>query len=162
MAEESLRVVNLSFAGPRNDVLSATLAQASRQGMILIAASGNNGPAAAPAYPAADESLIAVTALDAAHRLYGAANRGDYIDFAAPGVDIWTARAGGGGAYRSGTSFAAPYVAAVVVAELALNPRLSAGLLKEGLRRRAQDLGPAGKDPGFGWGLVRAPVACAG
>ena len=70
------------------------------------------------------------------------------------------ARAGGGGAYRNGTSYAAPYVAAVVAVELALNPRLSIGLLKEGMRRRALDLGPTGKDPRFGWGLVRAPKAC--
>lgn len=162
LAEEKLRVVNLSFAGARNAVLSASLAEAHRQGMIVIAASGNNGPDAPPAYPAADRSVIAVTAVDAQNRLYAKANRGGYIDFAAPGVDVWTARAGGGGAYRSGTSFAAPYVAAVAAAELALNSRLSAGLLKEGMRHGALDLGPAGKDPGFGWGLARAPKACAG
>lgn len=162
LAEEKLRVVNLSFAGARNAVLSASLAEVHRQGMIVIAASGNNGPQARPAYPAADRSVIAVTAVDAQNRLYAKANRGSYIDFAAPGVDVWTARAGGGGAYRSGTSFAAPYVAAVAAAELSLNPRLSAGLLKEGMRRGALDLGPAGKDPGFGWGLARAPKVCAG
>lgn len=162
LAGEALRVVNLSFAGPKNTVLSASLAQAGRQGMILIAASGNNGPRAKPAYPAADASVIAVTALDAANRLYGEANRGDYIDFAAPGVDIWTARAGGGGAYRSGTSFAAPFVTALAAANFAQNPRLSAGLLKEGLRQRALDLGATGKDTLFGWGLVRASANCGG
>jgi len=162
LAGETLRVVNLSFAGPGNAVLAASLAQAAHRGMILVAASGNNGPAAPPAYPAADASVIAVTALDAANRLYGKANRGDYVDFAAPGVDIWVAQSGASGAYRSGTSFAAPFVTALAAAELARNPRLPAGLLKEGLRNRAVDLGAAGKDTLFGWGLVRASSACAG
>ncbi|CAN0593746.1 unnamed protein product, partial [Laminaria digitata] len=161
MAGESVRVVNLSFAGPRNAVLSATLGRAMRQGMLPVAAAGNNGPEASPAYPAADEGLIAVTAIDAAKRLYASANRGDYIDLAAPGVDIWTAATGGGGAYRSGTSYAAPYVAAVAAAMLARHPRLPSDLLKESLRRSAIDLGTAGRDSDFGWGLVRAPGHCA-
>jgi subtilisin family serine protease len=156
LAGENLRVVNLSFAGPQNAVLSASLSRAGRLGMILIAASGNYGPDAPPAYPAADSSVIAVTAVDSENRLYARANRGKHIDFAAPGVDVWTARTGGSGVYRSGTSFASPYVAAIAAMELTRNPRLSAGLLKEGIRRSALDLGPDGKDPDFGWGLVRA------
>jgi subtilisin family serine protease len=160
MAGESLRVVNLSFAGSANRVLSVVVDRAARRGMILIAAAGNGGPGALPAFPAAEPAVIAVTALDAARRLYGSANRGDYIDFAAPGVDVWTARPGGGGAYRTGTSFAAPFVTAVAAAEVARLPRLSAGLLRESLRRSASDLGAAGRDPEFGWGLVHATV-CA-
>lgn len=160
MAEESVRVVNLSFAGPRNTVLSATLGQAARQGMVPVAAAGNNGPDASPAYPAAEKGLIAVTAVDAAKRLYPSANRGNYIDLAAPGVDVWTAVAGSGGAYRSGTSYAAPYVSAIAAAMLARHPRLPSGLLKESLRRRAVDLGTAGRDSGFGWGLVQVPGHC--
>lgn len=157
---QSVRVINLSFAGPRNSVLSAILRRASRRGISLVAAAGNFGPSAAPAYPAADEQTIAVTALDAAGRIYKSANHGSYIEFAAPGVDIWTAKTGDGGAYRSGTSFAAPYVTAAVAAMLARNPRLPTGLLRESLRRGARDLGPPGRDPAFGWGLLQRPAGC--
>ena len=162
LAEEGLRVVNLSFAGPRNAVFSANLAQASRQGMVLVAAAGNFGADAPPAYPAADKAVLAVTAVDSLNRVYAKANRGGHIEFSAPGVDVWTAKAGGGGAYRSGTSFAAPFVSAIIAAEQSLNPRQSRGLLIEGIRRAAQDLGEPGRDSAFGWGLVRAPAACRG
>jgi subtilisin family serine protease len=67
-----------------------------------------NGGKEAPAYPAAHPDVIAVTAIDADARIYKKANRGEYIDLAAPGVDVWAAKAGGGGSYRSGTSFAVP------------------------------------------------------
>ena len=160
LAEERLRVVNLSFAGPRNAVFSANLAQASRQGMVLVAAAGNFGADAPPAFPAAEKSVLAVTAVDARNRLYTKANRGSHIEFAAPGVDVWTAKTGGGGAYRSGTSYAAPYVAAIVAAEQSLNPRQSSGLIVEGIRRAAEDIGHEGRDNRFGWGLVRAPESC--
>lgn len=160
LAEERLRVVNLSFAGPRNAVFSASLVQASRQGMILVAAAGNFGAEAPPAFPAAEKTVLAVTAVDSRDRLYTKANQGSHIEFAAPGVDVWTAKTSGGGAYRSGTSFAAPYVAAIVAAEHTLNPRQSNGLIVEGIRRAAKDIGHAGKDNRFGWGLVRAPESC--
>ncbi len=160
LAEERLRVVNLSFAGPRNAVFSANLAQASRQGMVLVAAAGNFGAEAPPAFPAAEKTVLAVTAVDSRNRLYSKANQGSYIEFAAPGVDVWTAKTNGGGAYRSGTSFAAPYVTAIVAAEHALNPRQSNGLIVEGIRRSTKDIGYAGRDNKFGWGLVRAPASC--
>ncbi len=160
LAEEGLRVVNLSFAGPRNAVFSANLAQASRQGMILVAAAGNFGAEAPPGYPAADKAVLAVTAVDSLNRIYAKANRGGHIEFSAPGVDVWTAKAGGGGAYRSGTSFAAPFVSAIIAAEQSLNPCQSSGLLIEGIRRAARDLGTPGRDSVYGWGIVRAPAAC--
>ena len=56
--------------------------------------------------------------------IYKKANRGDYIDLAAPGVDVWTAKAGGGGSYRSGTSFAAPFVVAAIAIEETASPNV--------------------------------------
>lgn len=162
LADEGLRVVNLSFAGPRNAVLSASLAQAQRLGMVLIAAAGNFGPKASPAFPAADKAVIAVTALDSRRKLYRKANKGDHLDFAAPGVDIWTAKSGGGGTYRSGTSYAAPYVTAIAAAIMSEDPRRSPGLVVESMRRDATDLGMPGKDRHFGWGLIQTPKSCHG
>ena len=105
-----IRLVNMSLETGSNPVLDFAMSSAAAKGMILVAAAGNGGKDAPPAYPAAHPDVIAVTAIDADARIYKKANRGDYIDLAAPGVDVWAAKAGGGGSYRSGTSFAVPFV----------------------------------------------------
>src|SRR3546814_20736826 len=64
--------------------------------MLLVAAAGNEGPHAAPVFPAGYPSVLAVTAVDASLQPYRHANRGDYIDLAAPGVDFWSARSSEG------------------------------------------------------------------
>ena len=99
-------VINLSFAGKGDVVLEQVTEISASQNRVLIAAAGNFGPKAKPAFPAAYPHVLAVTAVDSRKVLYKAANTGDYIDFAAPGVDIWTAAPKGKGAFRSGTSFA--------------------------------------------------------
>jgi subtilisin family serine protease len=125
----------------------------------VVAAAGNGGPGAAPAYPAAYPSVLAVTAVDQRLRLYRYANRGDYLQLAAPGVDIWTPTAGGSGDYRQGTSFATPYVTAVVVGLLS-RERLPLATLTQRLANNARDLGAPGRDPLYGWGLVQGGGGC--
>lgn len=68
-----------------------------------------------PAYPAAFKDVLAFTAAADKMKIYRKANRGDYIDFAAPGVRLWTA-VPGGGKYQTGTSFASPYIAGLAIA----------------------------------------------
>lgn len=147
----NVKLINMSFAGPQNAVLADLLQQAERRGAIMIAAAGNNGGNYA-SYPAASPSVIAVTAIDASKRRYRRANWGNHIEFAAPGVDLYVADASGGG-YASGTSYAAPIVTAIAA-------RLGSGSLsslRRSLQQNALDLGNAGHDSEFGWGLVRSP-----
>ena len=138
------------------------MGSAAAKGMILVAAAGNGGKDAPPAYPAAHPDVIAVTAIDAEARIYKRANRGDYIDLAAPGVDVWAAKAGGGGSYRSGTSFAVPFVVAAIAIEQNAAPGATAHQLLAKLRAGAQDLGAKGHDPIYGDGLLAAPKSCGG
>lgn len=123
---EDVRLVNLSLTTERNNsVLKRGIESATDRGAIVFAAAGNGGPQAPPAYPAAYDRVVAVTAIDVAGRLYKHANRGSYIDFAAPGVDIWVAGRKGG-TYSSGTSLAVPYAlgtAAIVMRENPAMPR---------------------------------------
>ena len=155
-----VQVINLSLGGPRNMVLEAALRRVMDRGVAVAAAAGNGGPGGAPVYPAAQRGVVAVTAVDARLRPWSRATAGDYIDFAAPGVDLWTARGGGGYAYVSGTSYATPFVSAALAL---LTTRGTAGeAAVEALRRRARDLGPPGRDARFGWGLIRAPGPCGG
>ena len=91
MKASQARVVNMSFTGPQDELIQARLKAMRSQGYVFTAAAGNDGPAALPAYPAAYPEVIAVTAVTKDKRVYPSANRGPYIDLAAPGVRIWTA-----------------------------------------------------------------------
>ena len=103
--------------------------------------------------------VVAVTAVDPNLRPYRHANRGVYIDFSAPGVGLRTAKPGGGVKVQSGNSFAAPFVTAAAALERTRG--IPASQVRQALARRAQDLGAPGRDPVFGWGLVRLRAPCA-
>lgn len=152
LLQQDVRLINMSFAGPENAVLSSVLDSAAARGAIMIAAAGNDGRERA-AYPAAHPSVIAVTAVDAAFRRYRDANYGDHIEFSAPGVDLYVASPRGGN-YASGTSYAAPIVTALA-ARLGAGGGLSLSQIRDRLRGSAVDLGPDGFDAQYGWGLVR-------
>lgn len=149
--------ISMSLAGPPNAVLEAAIKRAAEQGVTVVAAAGNEGPAARPMFPAAYEDAVAVTAVTRDKAVYRLANHGDYVDFSAPGVLVRHARDGGGYAASSGTSIAAPFVAAAL-AELRRNGAHDAGDAYRLLIKNAEDLGAPGRDPVYGAGLVR-PVA---
>jgi subtilisin family serine protease len=145
-------VVNVSLAGPPNRLLEAALGRASRDGMIIMAAAGNGGPMASPMYPAAYDSVVAVTAVDERGEVFRLANRGDYLDLAAPGVGLLHARAGGGFVASSGTSFAVPFATTAAARLRQLQPSTDAS---ERLFASAVDLGPPGRDDIYGYGLLQ-------
>ncbi|MGO9170532.1 MAG: S8 family serine peptidase [Rhodomicrobium sp.] len=158
MQKNDVKIVNMSFAGPHDGLVKSEVETLSSQGMVLVAAAGNEGPAAEPAYPAAYPQVIAVTAVTKDSLNYRYANRGEHIDVAAPGVDIWTAVPGAREGYHSGTSFASPHVTGI----LALMPRESLTGNKNDLLDSVPvvDLGPPGRDPVYGRGLLVAPSYC--
>ncbi len=118
------RVVNMSFAGPSDPILGQAIAAAEAKGVTIVAAAGNGGPDAKPAYPAAYPGVIAVTATDNADQLYKNANHGTYIAVAAPGVDIIAAATKGAYDISSGTSMAAAHVSGIAALMLEKNPKL--------------------------------------
>ncbi len=159
MAEQGVDVVNMSIAGSRNRVVHRVVEKARGQGLVLVAAAGNWGTAKRPAYPAAYGDVIAVTAVDADRRIYEFANTGHYIDFAAPGVRVWTAIPGGG-QYQSGTSFASPYISVLTGLAVSRGHPRDPEAIRKTLRSRVLDLGTAGRDDVFGWGLVELQPKC--
>ena len=159
---ENVSVINLSFSGPENAVLRDITARAVARDVALVAAAGNGGAGAAPAYPAAWPHVVAVTAVDHQGRIYRQANQGPYISFAAPGVGLWTAASVSGGRLKSGTSFAAPFVTAALAVERMRAPETAVEKVVSQMLACAQDLGEAGYDPVFGHGLVSAPGYCEG
>jgi minor extracellular protease Epr len=160
LAAKGVRIINMSLAGPPNTVLEETVARLVAQNILLVAAAGNVGPEADPAYPAAYPGVIAVTAIDKTGTVYRRAGQGEHVDLAAPGVDIWTAASIKGARPKTGTSFAAPFVSATAAAYLAAEPMLTTDELVLRLTSTAKDLGEPGQDTVYGHGLVQAGPAC--
>ncbi|NIA72415.1 S8 family serine peptidase [Pelagibius litoralis] len=149
------QVIAFSLSGTANEVLENGIKEAVKR-VNLVAAAGNGGPRSDPAYPAAYAEVLAVTAIDARKRLYRSANRGAYVELAAPGVDVWSADAKNGFTTWTGTSFAVPFAAAALLHTRA-RPGTGPGEARSLLNRSAEDLGAAGRDDVFGWGLLRVP-----
>jgi subtilisin family serine protease len=154
--QRGARIFNLSFAGPQDRMLIRALDALGDSGTIMVAAAGNAGPEALPAWPAAHRNVIAVTATDQHDGLYAFANRGSYVFIAAPGVDILTTAPGGRYKLISGTSIAAAHVTGVIALMLERNPELDAAMVAQLLLQSSLDLGPKGMDAQFGVGLVDA------
>lgn len=161
MIDSKVHVVNMSVAGADNKIVSDAIQKGMELGSIFVAAAGNWGQKGnAPAYPAAYPKVFAVTALDEKKLIYSHANSGKYIDFAAPGVKIWTA-VPGGGRFQSGTSMASPFISTLVALENALAKGAQSPVaLRDKLRGASVDLGPQGKDEIFGFGLVALEPNC--
>jgi len=155
-AKNGARVINMSFAGPRDPVIGRALAAANKKGIVLIAAAGNAGPKSPPLYPAADLNVIAVTAIDTQDNLFPMSNRGNHVAIAAPGVDVILPTPGGSYQMATGTSFAAAYISGIAALLLEREPGLSPDAVRGVLLRTAHDLGPKGRDKDFGAGLADA------
>jgi subtilisin family serine protease len=150
------RVFNMSFSGPYDPLVKKALESAYEKGVILVAAAGNGGAKAAPAYPAAYENVIAITALDNKDKLYVHANRGEYVTVAAPGVDMLVPSVKKGYRYSSGTSLAAAQISGLIALLLEKNPDATSEAIVDAIKNSARDLGPKGYDTQFGAGLADA------
>jgi subtilisin family serine protease len=159
LMREQVAVINVSLVGPANRTLESVVAGAVARGYLIVAAVGNDGPAAPPLYPAAWPGVVGVTAVDARRRVLPEAARGPQVKFAAPGADMTAALTPRGYALVRGTSFAAPIVAGLLAQELHSPDKASAAEALAGLERRALHLGAPGLDPVFGYGLVGAELA---
>ena len=148
------QVINLSVGGPRDALIAALIQQAYGSGVTVVAAAGNGGAKGKPVYPAAMREGIAVSATDADDKLYTLSTRGDYVDVAAPGVDILSPAPGGAWQMESGTSQAAAHVSGAVALILQDYPELSPFQIKHLLGSSAVDLGKPGKDPEYGEGRI--------
>jgi subtilisin family serine protease len=156
-----VRVVNLSLTGPNNSLLESIVNQMVQEdGIVMVAAAGNEGPSGELRYPAAFDTVLAVTAVDARTRIYRKAQRGPHIDITAPGVNMLSATSIRGARLKSGTSFAVPFVTAAVAIMLSQDDTLSPDQVRERLRNTAQDLGAPGADDVFGHGLLNAATLC--
>jgi subtilisin family serine protease len=160
LINENVHIINLSVAGADNKVLRRIFQKALKHKLVMVAAGGNWGRADKPAYPAAYKGVTAVTAISDQGLIYSKANTGKYIDFAAPGVRVYTAAPGGGGRLQSGTSFATPFITALMGLEISKGNAKTAAALAALLKKNIKDLGLPGRDDIFGWGFARRKPNC--
>jgi subtilisin family serine protease len=161
LAGEHVPVISVSLVGPDNGALAAVVARMVERGFVIVAAVGNDGPAAPPLYPAAYPGVVGVTGVDAHRHVLLEANRGPQVEFAAPGADMVAAVAGGGYREVRGTSFAAPIVAGLLATHCAKPGRSCVDEAVAALAREAIDLGSRGRDPVYGYGLVGDDIRTA-
>jgi filamentous hemagglutinin family protein len=151
---QNARIVNMSFAGPKDPTLAKAFKAAFDRNVVLIAAAGNAGPKSPPLYPGADPNVIAVSATDGDDKIYTNSNRGNYISVAAPGVDILVPAPDGNYEFTTGTSVAAAHVSGVAALLLQRDPKLDAAGVREILTSTANPLGQRSRSDDFGYGLV--------
>lgn len=147
-------VIDISLVGPENALLKDVIARVLARGALIVAPVGNGGPAAAPLFPAAYPGVIGVTAVDPEHRVLFEACRGPQVMFAAPGAGIAAARLPAGYGPVRGTSFAAPLVAGLLARRLHEPSPARARAALAALIRQAIHLGPPGRNPVYGYGLL--------
>jgi subtilisin family serine protease len=158
IARQRVPVINVSLVGPKNVLLENVVRLVIARGHVIVAAVGNDGPAAAPLYPASYPDVVGVTGVDARQKVLLEACRGKQVDFAAPGADMAAANLSPTFSAVRGTSFAAPIVAGLLAATLREPDRVAAAKAVEGLTQLALDLGSRGIDKTYGYGLVGGGV----
>jgi hypothetical protein len=163
-------VVNMSLGGPSWSLAESLAFQnAYDAGVLLVAAAGNDGNGAY-SYPASYDSVISVAALDQHMNRASFSQYNDQVEIAAPGVAVLSTTPMSGcwgcdGASRyeawDGTSMASPHVAGVAALIWSYNRAWTNADIRQALRATAMDLGAAGRDPYYGYGLVQAAEALA-
>ena len=174
-ADLAADVINLSLGVFKNWLSKSTqiafqnaVAYAKSKGSIVVAAAGNDGSRVENDYPAGIPDVIAVGATEPVtdNRAYFS-NFGKLLDFVAPGVDILSLNAAGGQNFggstgnpnytrASGTSFSSPIVAGIVALLRGQNQAFTYNQIYGFLKQSAIDLGAAGFDIYYGWGLADA------
>jgi len=110
-ADNGAEIINMSLGGSSNSsTLEDAINYAWSKGVVVVAAAGNSGNTT-PSYPAYYANCIAVAATDANDAKASWSNYGDWVDVAAPGLNVYSTLKDNGYGYKSGTSMASPYVA---------------------------------------------------
>jgi len=161
------RVFNASWGGgPRSQALADAIQRARAAGILFVTAAGNDSlnndtnPDYPSGYEKESDNVITVAASTPADGLASFSNFGvSTVDLAAPGVSILSTVPGNRYAYFDGTSMATPHVSAVAALVWSYFPTCSGSQIRTSLNNSALDLGTAGRDVHFGYGLVQAKAA---
>ena len=160
--QHNVDVINLSFTGGKDSLVEKVINKALEKGIIVVAAGGNGGYTGSTIYPALIPGVITATAIDKNQELFKMANKGRFIDYAAPGVSVLTIAPEGKYKVLTGTSLSSAHLSGVVA--LLVSQGLSNKVvtsIDNILTTTALDLGVPGRDQEFGEGLISASRALA-
>ncbi len=160
--QNEMDIINLSLGGGKSSpLLESMINKAVNQNILVVAAAGNDGTATGGennvSYPARYEYVIAVGAINQNRQRATFSSTGEAVELAAPGENILSTDNNGSYNRVKGTSFATPFVSGVAALMKEIEPNLTAAQLRNKLQKESTDLGTAGRDPWYGFGLVQAP-----
>lgn len=166
--EKGAHIINLSISGQENDLIKNAIADATKKGILVVAAAGNGGENADLYFPGALSQVISVGSTTSTNKLDSNSNRGKSVDLVAPGRALTSTSIDLNGLsntnfYRSGTgtSYATPHVAAIAAMYKLKYPDATVKEMRIALEKTATDLGRKGKDSYYGNGLVNAQATLA-
>ncbi len=159
------KVISMSLGGGASTTLQNAVAAAwengGPNGSVLVAAAGNDGNSTVN-YPAGYAQVVSVAATDHNDAKASFSNTNADVEVAAPGVSVLSTIPGGQYAELSGTSMATPHASGVAGVLWQLFPADTAAGIRSRLSSAVDDLGPAGRDPSFGFGRVNLCKAAGG
>ncbi|HEY3368231.1 MAG TPA: S8 family peptidase [Symbiobacteriaceae bacterium] len=161
VVDQQIPVANMSLGTPSYSLaFERTVSGAVARGLTLVAAAGNEGRVGRIDYPAGFPGVLAVTAIDQSGGLAPFCNTGSAVALAAPGVQVFSTRSGGGYVQASGTSFATPHVTGVAALYRCLHPEATPARVREALMAAAIPLPLGPEQAGAGrvdaWNAVHA------
>jgi len=156
-ADNGAKVISMSIGGPDSTVEHDAVTYAYNKGVTIVAAAGNDGGNNSIDYPGAYPEVIAVAALDSNKARASYSDGGPQLDIAAPGSNVLSTIDDSDSAYAqmSGTSMATPHVAGAIALAMSCAPTASRSTIVNALYSTAEDLGAAGRDDLYGYGLAR-------
>ncbi|MEE9327583.1 MAG: S8 family serine peptidase [Cocleimonas sp.] len=154
--QHKVDVMNLSFTGSRDSLLEKMVTKAIDKRIIVVAAAGNGGNWGSTIYPALIPGVITATAVDEKKHLFSKADKGLFIDYSAPGVNVLTIAPGGKYKLATGTSISSAHVSGIIA--LLLSQRRTNNI-DVTLAKTVEDLGKPGRDQMYGEGLISASNA---
>ena len=155
--ENGADVISMSLGGGGFSQITSDIYKEiyENDGVLVVAAAGNSGPGIV-GYPASYDSVLSVGAVDSNKNIAGFSQTNDQVELVAPGVAVKSTQPNNSYVSWSGTSMACPHVAGVAALVWSHFPHLTAMEIRNVLRVTAENLGnDEGKDPVFGYGLVR-------
>jgi len=158
---QGAEVINMSLCVESSPYLEEAVSYAWSHGVLVVAAAGNEGRST-PSYPAYYSDCLAVAAISENDSLAVLSNRGDWVDVAAPGSEIYSTLPDNQFGYRTGTSPAASHVSGVAALVFTVAEDSSGnGLVNDEVRKAIENsCSPVGVG-GVGKGCVDAFEAVA-
>ena len=164
---KGVHIINMSLTTEYPDMgIKAMVDKANANGIMVIAAAGNEGTLSGGdetvMYPGKFPSVIAVASVKSDNRRASTSATGHEIELAAPGEMIYSTLPKGiapaGYGTMSGTSMAAPFVAGMAALYKEKFPSYTNEQIRSLLQKNAKDLGIAGRDRLYGYGLIQTDI----